>query len=860
MVQIKSKNQLNDPQNVLKDDKKLSKKKAPLKDSSIHKETNQIESFISKYGFASTLSIIIIISLIVFRDFVFLKSVFLFKDIGSDSINVDYPWAILNQNMKEEQGFFTWSFYSGLGYPVFSGVLTLINPSVITNLITVPLFDLLYGSNPAFLKFPYFLFTVIAIATISFFYFKTLNVSRLAQLTGSILIAFMGYSIACSSWNHYYDVLNGIFLLFAFEQLYKHNRWYFFPVAISFLTGNIFNVYIYGFFLITYMLFRFFSENNFEIKKLGLLTLKMAGLTILGLSLNAVNFAVNLTNAIDSPRVSGDVSILNEAAQNPMLSNIGYQLSTAFLRLFSSDMVGTADEFRGWYNYLEAPLFYCGIICMVLAFQVFSFLSKREKITYCSFIGFWLLVVLFPGLRHIIHFQLGEYYKVGINFFIPIVLIFFSMQALTRIEKENKINLPVLIISGIVLILLLFYPFKISNINMVDKDIKNWVVFFLIAYSTLFIFIKNVNFRRYFQIALIVLIVIEISYFSNISITSRKTYSAREFKQSEGGYKDNTLDAIKYIKSKDKSFFRFEKDYFSGNAMHASLNDAQTQRYFGTTLYSSFNQPYYIGFLSSVNIIQLGNETQTRWAPGLRSRPLLQTMASIKYNVSKSEKPFMLNAGYKSVEKFGDVTLMSNDYFIPFGFCYDSFISEKDFKSLSNLQKDIALLRCFVINEKNPDNDFIKKNFKEITANDTITNFDFTFYRNFVDQRRKDTLQISNFKHDKIAGTVDLDSSRMLFFSIPYDKNWKAKVDGKNTQPEIVNIGFIGIQLEKGKHTIELAYLPDYFYYALVITIISSLIYVILFFVTKEFKMKTKIVWLGIFLISYLLNYFLIWN
>jgi uncharacterized membrane protein YfhO len=605
------------------------------------------------------------------------------------------------------------------------------------------------------------------------------------------------------------------------------------------------------------MLFRYFSEQVFDVKKLGILSLKMAGLTIMGLALNVVNFSSYLVNAINSPRASGDVSLLEETANNTLLSDTGYQYSTAILRLFSSDMAGTAENFRGWYNYLEAPLFYCGIICLLLVFQVFNHLSKKEKITYSTFSVFWLLVVLIPDLRHLLHLYLGEYYKVGINFFIPIGLIFMAMQALSRMESENRLNLTILIISGIGLLILLFYPYKIENIELAEPKIRNWAVFFLVTYAVLLFLFRNERYRPVAKISLLAIIFIELGYFSSVSINSRKAYSAREFKKTEGGYKDNTLPALEYVKSKDQSFFRFEKDYFSGNAMHASLNDAQAQGYFGTTLYSSYNQPYYIKFLKSVNIIQEDVESQTRWAPGLRSRPLLQTMASVKYNVSKSEKPFMLNAGYKTLNQFGDVMLMQNEYFVPFGFCYDAYMSETDFRQLSNLQKDIALLKCCVLDESSSTSE-IKKNLKKLTASDTVSGFDFPVYSELVAQRKKDTLQINEFKHDRIAGDIDLDSAQLLFFSIPYDENWKAKVDDKAVEPVLVNVGFIGLPLEKGKHKIELFYTPAYFNISFAVSILATFVYILLFFVSKEFKMKTKLIGLGVFLISWAINYFII--
>lgn len=817
-----------------------------------------LDQFIEKNGLLLCLTITLIISLLVFRDFYFLRKIFLFKDIGSDSINVDYPWMMLMDRMKTEQGFFSWTFYSGLGYAVFSGFIILLNPYILTNLLTEPLFSLMYGNNPAFLKFPYFIFHLLLIAAVSYYYFRTIGLSKFSNIIGSLLISFMGYTIACSSWNSYLDVFYGIFLLFSFEQLYRHNRWYFFPIAVLFLTGNFFNVYIYGVFLITYMLFRFFSENSPDFRKLGTLSLKMAGLTVLGLGLNAVNYATNLINAIDSPRATGTVSLLGEAAENPLMANVKYQLSTALLRLFSSDITGTADQFKGWYNYLEAPLFYCGLICILLVAQLFTHLSKREKLSYGLFLGFWFFVVLIPDFRHMLHLFLGEYYKVGINFFIPFVLIFFAVQALSRIEKTGKIKLPVLLVNTILIFILLFLPYEIENISMLDKNIRNRVLIFIVLYSFIIYLFSNSRFSVYARPLALLLIIVELSIFSNTSIGSRQAYSAREFKQNQGGYKDNTIEALDYIKSEDRGFYRIEKDYFSGNAIHSSLNDAQAQGYYGTTLYSSFNQPAYIQFLQSLDIIKPGVETHTRWAPGFRGRPLLQTFASVKYNLSKSESPFMLNAGYQNIEQFGDVKILLNEYHLPFGFSYDSFILQDDFDKLSSLQKDIALLRAYIPVDNETSLRFATMNLKQLTNADTVSGFNFDFYRNFTDQRRKDSFQITEFKHDKIKGTIKADSACMLFFSIPYDKYWKAKVNGKMIQPEQVSIGFMGLPLEKGEYEIELYYLPDYFYMSLIITIIANLLFIVLFFVSKELKLKAKLIIAAVFVVAYLINYLVI--
>ncbi len=134
------------------------------------------------------------------------------------------------------------------------------------------------------------------------------------------------------------------------------------------------------------------------------------------------------------------------------------------------------------------------------------------------------------------------------------------------------------------------------------------------------------------------------------------------------------------------AFYRIEKDYQSGSAVHSSLNDALAQGYFGTTSYSSFNQLNYVRFLEETGVIQKGDETATRWLTGLRGSPLLQSFGNVKYHLSKSELPEFLRFGFDSLSTQNGITILKNKYALPFGFTYDKYIDSKDFKSLINYQ------------------------------------------------------------------------------------------------------------------------------------------------------------------------------
>ena len=82
----------------------------------------------------------------------------------------------------------------------------------------------------------------------------------------------------------------------------------------------------------------------------------------------------------------------------------------------------------------------------------------------------------------------------------------------------------------------------------------------------------------------------------------------------------------------------------------------------------------------------------------------------------------------------------------------------------------------------------------------------FDEYAGYTEKLKEESLSIAQQRQNLIRGTIKLSKAKLLFFSIPYDSGWKARVDGKRQSLEIVNIGFMGLMLDKGEHAIELEY------------------------------------------------------
>jgi hypothetical protein len=129
---------------------------------------------------------------------------------------------------------------------------------------------------------------------------------------------------------------------------------------------------------------------------------------------------------------------------------------------------------------------------------------------------------------------------------------------------------------------------------------------------------------------------LEVGWSSYITVNHRKAVTWQQF-ESNAGYNDDSLDAIHYIQSHDLGFYRINKVFSSTLAEHDSFNDAMVQGFYGTPSYSSFNKNEYIDFLTSMDVIDQRDERKTRWSIGLYQQPLLQAVASVKYNLVKSD-------------------------------------------------------------------------------------------------------------------------------------------------------------------------------------------------------------------------------
>lgn len=800
--------------NKLGEEKEPKAKSSPREnaiDGVTSRYADKVVQFLDAHSLSATITLLLLILSFVFRDFISLQNVFLYKDIGSDTINTFYPILAHTADYVHAFGLPKWSFNAGMGQNIFP-----------FSLIHGP-FDLillLAGKDALVYLLGFVEMLKIFCGGIVFYhYLRLLKIGPFVCMSGSLLFSFSGFMILGGGWYLFsYEAVLIALLLFSFEKLFQQNSWFSFPIVIALIAISMpFYLYTYGVFLLLYAVFRIADERGPILADFTAVFSKLALLGLLGLGISSFFSFANVQALLDSPRGDGS-STYAATFQAASVFRFGDNLHniTALLRAFSSDMMGSGSNFKGWSNYLEAPMFYCGLISLLLFPSVFQFFDRKKTLLYCAFFGLWITPVLFPYFRYAFWLFTGDYYR-AFSFFVSFVILLFGIQSLSKIVQTRQVNLFVLFGTLLALWVLLSYNYNSSGslpAGYINVELQYIARLLLVVYTLLIYLICRTDLKSIAQILLLACLCFELGYFSFVTVNNRSLVSTDEF-ESKIGYNDYTADAVEWLNANDKSFFRIDKDYSSGTAIHASINDALVQGYYGTSAYNSFNQKYYIRFLGAIGAIHKEVETETRWATGLNTKPFAETVCSVKYFLTKSS---FTHFPYEAIARFGDVKVLKNRFHVPFGQTYDAYISTGEFNRLSSYQRDHVMMKAVFVD------DHVLSAFKGLTklsADDIPQTYQLADFQNDQTALCRDTLKTTRFEQNRIEGNVQLDRTKLLFLSIPYDKGWKATVNGIDHPILIVDSGLSGLMLTKGEHAIKLEYDPPFIRIGFICSVVS---------------------------------------
>src|SRR5438874_840819 len=741
---------------------------------------------------AAVALVLVVLWLLVYQHFIFGQGTLLYKDVGVDSINIYYPRYVLVSDYIRDEGIPSWSFRVGMGQNIFSSL---------SALLITPVVWLAKGAIARALVYQHLLYVMLS----GLFFARFLANRGLAFascLLGALLLSFSAYMCMGSCWYfHANEVVCFTFLLFAAEQAASRGRWVYLAPAVT-IVGFLgaFHLYLAALFLCFYVPVRLIERFSWQPLPILRTSALLAAAALLGVGLGAILSVNSFYGLMNSPRGAGPSSLVGQLSSKPIFgleSSLHYM--TVVLRPFGSDLMGTGNDFRGWQNHLEAPMTYCGLLSLVIFPQIFVGSTLRHRILYGLFFGLVLLATLFPWFRYLFWAFQGDYYRT-LSLFAVFGIITLGMTAFSRYLEGGRLNLWVLGGTIFLLIGILYFPRREFQ-SLINPSLRIAATAFLLSYTILLSVGQLVKRPQIIAWIIVALAAIEIVYFDQITVANRPTVTKTELVQ-RTGYNDETVDAVRDINARDKSFFRIRKTWGSGPGMLESLNDAMVFGYYGTSSYSSFNNLNYIKFLIAVGAMSESDlSTDTRWSYGLQEYPLLSTFACEKYVLTNNPVPFETAEYYEFVRRYGNKYLFRNQLFLPLGLSFGYYITEDVFLQLPQWAKPLALLNAAVLSNRDAANE---PGPSPLTMGDIKYQVIDTSLPDIAAKRRSTALNISSFRQTRIDGTIQLNQRSVLVLQTPFDPGWHAFQDGRVVPVLTADFGLLGVVLNAGELMVDL--------------------------------------------------------
>jgi hypothetical protein len=753
-----------------------------------------------------------LVGVAVFHKFLWQGRLLLYLDIGADSLNDYYPTLVHLSDYLRHEGLPSWSFSVGMGQSIFY---------LAGDLIWEPVVWLPKKLIADALIFQHLLKTL----TTGLIFFRFLQIRRLnfcSSLLGSLLLAFSAYMCMGSCWMINADEVVGFtLLLFAAECALSSGRWFYLPLAVA-LIGliTVFHLFLAALVLIFYIPARLIEIHGWNPRTWAWAATQIGVSCLAGVGLAAVIWVGSLHCILNTPRGSGTIPNFAFAAPPGNVfhwESLSYY-STAALRPFSNDILGSGDQFHGWENYFEAPAAYCGLITLLMWPQVFLTATKREQVVYVLFLTIILIPVLFPWFRYALWFFKGGYFRT-FSLFSIFGFTLLSMRAFSAYQEERRLNYWVLIGTLLVLIGVLYLPTSLYR-SGIDQTIRQQAA---ITLGLLAVTLATGQFFDRQRLAgwIVALIgLINLVYFDGLTV-NRPTLRKDDVRQRKG-YNDQTIEALLDAKATNEhGFFRVNKTWGSGLANRISYNDAMVFGYYGTMSYSSFNNLDYIKFLLGTEAIPAYNlATDAQWSTGLLWEPLLSTFACEKFLITREPSRFATADYYELVNRYDDIYMFRNTAFVPLGISFDSSFPEEAFSQMPEWAKQRALLHAVVIGNgartsnleiKKTGLDELEQQLRDVSDADALAHL------------RSHALSLTGFRETRITGSMSVDHDGVLLFQMPFDDGWHAKVDDKSVPVVRADIGLLGIPLSAGGHSVELFYSPPFLYLGAGVSIIAAL-------------------------------------
>ncbi|MGN1014908.1 MAG: YfhO family protein [Butyricicoccus sp.] len=176
----------------------------------------------------------------------------------------------------------------------------------------------------------------------------------------------------------------------------------------------------------------------------------------------------------------------------------------------------------------------------------------------------------------------------------------------------------------------------------------------------------------------------------------------------------------------------------------------------------------------------------------------LDTLLSVRYYTDLGNDPdAAVPEGFSLLSDEDGIRTYTNDNYLPFGFCYDGYITEETAES-SSLSKAQLMLCGLVADEQTAET--LSEIMPELELPQT---FDLS---DEADKRRAQSTSSFSGTSTGFTANITLKTANYVFFSVPNDVGWTATVNGKEADILTVNYGLCAVRCNRGINQIMFTY------------------------------------------------------
>ncbi len=605
-------------------------------------------------------------------------------------------------------------------------------------------------------------------------------------VAGALLYTFSGYQMVNFIF-HYLDAL--VFfplLLTALEAAVTEKKRGVFGITAAVCAFT--NYYIFGIeviFLIIYFLCRL-TDKSFRINLTDFFCL--AAESVLGVLAAGLVLFPAVECLLDNPRFSNGFESIKDM--------LIYETPWRYLRILQSifippDLQGYTNffpDYKGEYPYgsrWSSQAMYLPLFGMS---GVLAYASANKKSWQTKLAAVCIVIAFIPVLNSI--FTLGNAAYYARWMFAPTLIM--SVMTVCAFENEPKhfrygLAASVVFVIGLI-VFTIIRPMSIlalwDDAWVFYSNMQKWVQIAFAVFGIIIAALLIFKAERDSAYSKKILAVTAVFVFAFMETTLL-------FGIGEEGSPNEKKDAYIYYPTDKMDTEYGSRAVSSDNYCNVNLIFGQKDMY---TFNSTVN-PYFMEYCSDIGVSK--GEISSDYA----SACLCSAEIMIIGRNEENKIPEEFSEKYKLLEQQTGYSLYENPDFIPIGFCYDNCVSEDDWLTLEENERAKFMLRAMVVEDTKSVSEYLD----EISADEIHSLTDEELSAE-CDKRAEKSAYSFTTDNNSCTAEIVLEKPELVFFSIAYDDNFTAYVDGEQTDIIKANVGFMSVPVPEGNHTVKLVY------------------------------------------------------